>query len=95
MDALAEKEPEELAAKVQRLRSYRGKFDLGHDFAYGIFNLDESKVLGGAGVHPRIGPEALEIGYWLHAEHVNQGLATETVAALTRVAFDVVGARVL
>jgi RimJ/RimL family protein N-acetyltransferase len=56
----AENEPEPLPAKVQRLRSFRGKFDLGQDFVYGIFNLDESRVLGGTGLHPRIGAKALE-----------------------------------
>ena len=29
------------------------------------------------------------IGYWIHAAHINQGLATEAAAALTRVAFEV------
>jgi RimJ/RimL family protein N-acetyltransferase len=85
----AEQEPESLPAKVQRLRSFRGRFDLGCDFVYGIFNLDESKVLGGTGLHPRIGQGALEIGYWIRADSVNRGLATEAAAALTRVAFEV------
>jgi RimJ/RimL family protein N-acetyltransferase len=85
----AENEPEPLPAKVQRLRSFRGKFDLGQDFVYGIFNLDESRVLGGTGLHPRLGAKALEIGYWIRADTINRGLATEATAALTRVAFTV------
>ena len=36
------------------------------------------------------GPEALEIGYWIRADAVGQGYATESTAALTRVAFEVV-----
>mgnify|MGYP001947141939 CR=1 FL=1 len=32
---------------------------------------------------------ALEIGYWIQADEINQGLATEVAAALTRVAFEV------
>jgi RimJ/RimL family protein N-acetyltransferase len=30
-----------------------------------------------------------EIGYWIHKDHINQGLATEATAALTRVAFTI------
>src|SRR5690606_3323425 len=52
------------------------------------FNLDESQVLGGTGLHTRLGPEALEIGYWIRADAIHQGLATEAAAALTRVAFE-------
>lgn len=82
-------EPEELAAKVQRLRKFRGQFDLDLDFTYGIFNKDETEVLGGTGLHTRIGADALEIGYWIRVDHIRQGLATETTAALTRIAFEI------
>src|SRR5215472_5789235 len=30
-----------------------------------------------------------EIGYWIHKDHINQGLATEATAALTKVAFGI------
>ncbi len=85
----AKNEPEELQAKIDRLRLFRSKFDQGQDFVYGIFNQDETRVLGGTGLHTRIGPLAREIGYWIHKDFNNQGLATETSAALTRVAFEV------
>jgi RimJ/RimL family protein N-acetyltransferase len=45
-------------------------------------------VLGGTGLHTRLGDRAREIGYWIHAAHVNRGLATEAAAALTRVGFE-------
>jgi RimJ/RimL family protein N-acetyltransferase len=81
-------EPEPVEAKVQRLRHFRANFDLDKDYVYGIFNQDESLVLGGTGLHTRVGKGAFEIGYWIRASHINQGLATEISAALTRVAFD-------
>jgi RimJ/RimL family protein N-acetyltransferase len=87
----AAQEPTSLDAKVALLRTFRGNFDLGKDFVYGIFNRDESAVLGGSGLHTRRGPDALEIGYWIRADAINQGLATEVAAALTRVAFEVNG----
>jgi RimJ/RimL family protein N-acetyltransferase len=85
----AKNEPEALDAKVERLRRFRADFDLGNDFPYGIFPRDESTLLGGAGLHPRVGPDALEIGYWIRADRVREGLATEAVAAIVRVAFEV------
>jgi RimJ/RimL family protein N-acetyltransferase len=84
-----ETEPEEIQQKIDRLRLFRGKFDLGEDFIYAIFNHDESQVLGGTGLHLRIGAAAREIGYWIHKDYINQGLATEASAALTKVAFEV------
>ena len=44
-----------------------GPFDLGTDFVMGIFDRDESGVLGGTGLHKRRGAHALEIGYWIRA----------------------------
>lgn len=85
----AANEPQEIELKIELLRRFRGEFDLGQNYVYGIFNTDETQVLGGTGLHPRIGDQALEIGYWIHKDFINQGLATETSAALTRVAFEV------
>ena len=36
---------------------FRGSFDLGQDFVYGVFSADESEVLGGTGLHTRAGRE--------------------------------------
>ena len=82
-------EPQPLAQKVELLRLFRGQFDLGQDFVYGIFDADESEVVGGTGLHTRVGESALEIGYWIRSSRVGAGLATETAASLTRVAFEV------
>jgi RimJ/RimL family protein N-acetyltransferase len=82
-------EPEDIETKAARLRQFRGNFDLDRDYFYGIFNPDESQVIGGTGLHTRVGENALEIGYWIHIERTNQGLATEATAALTKVAFEI------
>jgi RimJ/RimL family protein N-acetyltransferase len=84
-------EPQPLEAKVALLRAFRGRFDLDQEYVYGILDPDERAVLGGTGLHTRAGKGALEIGYWIHVDHVGQGLATEVSAALTRVAFEVNG----
>ena len=81
-------EPQSVDQKVALTRRFRGMFDGGEDYVYGIFNPDESRVLGGTGLHTRLKGNALEIGYWLHKDFINQGLITESTAALTRVAFE-------
>jgi RimJ/RimL family protein N-acetyltransferase len=76
---------------VQLLRTFRGDFDLDTNYTYGVFASDESRLLGGCGLHPRGGPDSLEIGYFVRADSVGQGYATETAAALTRVGFEICG----
>ena len=87
----ARHEPQPLEQKVELLRAFRGRFDLGVDFAYGVFEPDESRQLGGSGFHARGGEGALEIGYWIRADATGSGLATEVTAVLTRVAFEKCG----
>jgi RimJ/RimL family protein N-acetyltransferase len=84
----AHDEPQSRDEKVALLRSFRGRFDLGEQFVYGIFSADESAVLGGAGLHPRAGDGALEIGYWVRADHVRRGIGTAVAAALTKVGIE-------
>ena len=76
---------------MKLLRKFRGSFDLGQDFGYGIFTSDESEVVGGAHLHTRLGAGALEIGYWIRESRVRAGFATEATAALTRVALEICG----
>lgn len=84
----AENEPQTVEQKVNLIRRFRGMFDRGEDYVYGIFDPKASCLLGGTGLHTRLGDSALEIGYWLHRDFINQGLITESSAALTRVAFE-------
>ena len=87
----ARNEPQSVEEKVQLLRKFRGNFDLGQDFVYGIFSSDEAEVVGGTGLHPRVGAGALEIGYWIRESRAREGLASEATAALTQVAFEICG----
>jgi RimJ/RimL family protein N-acetyltransferase len=43
-------------------------------------------VIGAFGLHRRIGPGGLEIGYWLHADWTGHGHATAAASALTAAA---------
>lgn len=82
-------EPSTLEEKISLLRRWRAAFDLDEEYIYGIFSSDETAVWGGTGLHKRLTGEALEIGYWIHVDQVNRGLATETTAALSRIAIEV------
>jgi len=89
----ARDEPQTLEQKVQLLRVFRGQFDRGENFVYGLFSADESEAVGGSGLHPRAGDDiSLEIGYWIRASAIGQGYATEATAALARVGLELCGA---
>ena len=59
----AASEPQSVEEKVLWLRRARGQFDLGENSIYGAFDPETGAVVGGTGLHPRVGPEGLEIGY--------------------------------
>jgi RimJ/RimL family protein N-acetyltransferase len=56
-----------------------------------MFRPDEQSVVGGCGLHRRVGVEALEIGYWVNAAHTRRGYAAAAARALTEVALALPG----
>jgi len=83
----AVREPSPIPAIEERLVRFASDFDAGTEWAFGIFSADEETVIGGCGLHPRIGPDGLEIGYWVDRKHCRRGYATEAAGALTEAAF--------
>src|SRR5262245_45353821 len=81
-------EPETIEAKAQRLRKFRIQFDQGRDVIYGMFNREETRIIGAVGGHARIGAGAREFGYWISEDCARKGMMSEAVAALTRIAFE-------
>ena len=82
-------EPTTLEQKADLLGTFAEQFARGEDAIYGIFDAAEERVVGGTGFHPRLDGEAREIGYWIRADAIGRGLASESTAALTRVGFEV------
>src|SRR4051812_20597611 len=74
---------------VERRRAWvREQLDAeaaGGDRVRGAFVGDA--VVGAGGLHRRIGPDALEVGYWVHVSWTRRGVATAIVAALAGEAF--------
>lgn len=64
-------------------------WESGAGFHYAI--ISGGAVTGACGLHDRIGPGGLEIGYWVHARHLRRGIATAATAALVEAAFGIPG----
>lgn len=60
------------------------------DFQFGMYE-PGGALVGGAGLHARLGPGAMEIGYWVGEPFINRGYATAAARALTEVAFSLGG----
>jgi len=80
----AREEPSELHVLEERLAGYERDFHAGANALYAILDADGRDVLGGVGLYRRVGPGALEIGYWIRSDLAGRGLATEAAAALTQ-----------
>jgi ribosomal-protein-serine acetyltransferase len=82
-------EPMSLVDRVALLNQWQFEWERGGDVVIGA--LLDGEVVGSTGLHRRRGPAALEIGYWVHVDHIGKGFAKEMAAALTTAAFTVPG----
>jgi RimJ/RimL family protein N-acetyltransferase len=67
------------------------EWDSGVGFGYWLCEVASGEMVGCAGLHRRVGPGGLEIGYWVSADRVRRGYATATAQALTTAAFGLPG----
>jgi len=79
-------EPQSLEQKESWILNSQKDFELGSNFAYGIFLAHQ--LIGGVGLHRRIGKTGIEIGYWLAEKSVGFGYMSETVEVLAAVALE-------
>jgi RimJ/RimL family protein N-acetyltransferase len=78
-------EPRSLADRQSMIVRWTKERRTGGDMVFGMFI--GTVVVGGCGLHRRLGLDGLEIGYWVHAEHARKGHATRAVAMLVALAF--------
>ncbi len=78
-------DPQTVDEKVELLRGMRSKFDSDADYIMGVFTPDDSRQLGGTGLHPRIETGAFEIGYFVRSDSAGQGVAKESTGVLVDV----------
>ena len=57
----------------------------GTAFDYAVFV--SGRLAGAASLMARVGPGGLELGYWLHPDHVGRGVATRAASLLVAEAF--------
>ncbi len=69
----------------------RGVADWTAGTAFNYLILTAGQPAGGAGLHARIDPGGLEIGYWVHPAHTGRGVATAAAGALTEAALALPG----
>jgi len=79
---------EESRALIQR---WIGEREAGVNFIYAMFERAGTRLVGGVGLYNRVGPGALEIGYWVRTAAAGAGYATEASAALTSAGFALPG----
>jgi ribosomal-protein-serine acetyltransferase len=85
----ASAEPMALVDRIALINQWQAEWERGGDVVIAAF-LD-GEVVGSTGLHRRRGPGILEVGYWVHRDHLRKGFATEMAAALTSAAFTVPG----
>lgn len=78
-------DPSDLAFRQSWIKECREAFRTGQRFSYGIFRTDE--VIGECSIHP-IDDRTASIGFWVHVEHVGQGVASAVAASLTQAALE-------
>jgi ribosomal-protein-serine acetyltransferase len=81
----AAQEPLALAERCKNIAAWEQDWRAGGDLVMGVFV--NGLVAGGCGLHHRIGPDGLEIGYWIHPAFLRQGIATAAARLLTNAAF--------
>lgn len=62
-------------------------FDAGTAYGFVFREVATRALVGGGGVHRRVGPRAVEIGYWVRSDRHDRGYATRATEAMTDAAF--------
>lgn len=70
------------AAQRDRCLAMQESWASGSDYTYALLTDESGPVIGSFGLHRRVGPGAIELGYWVHVDYVGQGYATEAAHAL-------------
>jgi RimJ/RimL family protein N-acetyltransferase len=81
--------PEAASVDFQRQRITRAQSlgDAATEHMYLIRTKPDGVLVGTCGLHRRVGPGAIEIGYWVHPAHIRKGYATAAAKEMTEAAW--------
>lgn len=82
----AKEEPQTLEQKRSLISGWKKDWNSEKDFVFGIFSFD-GELAGSTGLHLRVGPRALETGYWISKKFQHKGYATVAAYAMTKTGF--------
>ncbi len=78
-------EPQSVHEREDLIDTWKDEWKNRSNFMMGVF-LD-SRVVGSVGIHLRGAANTVEIGYWVHIDYINRGIATKVSQALANEAF--------
>ena len=81
MEWVSTEEPASPEARRERILGWKREWLRGENVLLGIFLA--GRIVGGCGLHRRLAPGGLEIGYWIHPGYTRRGLATMAAWRLT------------
>ena len=84
-----EQEPLTVEQRRSMLAEFERDWRDGGDVVLGIFL--EGRAVNGCGLHRRIAPDGLELGYWIDPRFTRRGLATAAARLLTDTALELPG----
>jgi RimJ/RimL family protein N-acetyltransferase len=87
--AWMDEEPRPPAERSAMLKQWEDDWNAGGDVLLAVIR--EGEIAGSCGLHRRLGPDGLEIGYWIAAPYLRQGLGTAVARALTETALTLPG----
>ena len=73
-------EPQSVTQREELIKTWNEAWVSRTEFVMGVF-LDD-RVVGGTGLHLRGRTNTVEIGYWVHVDYINKGIATQVSHAL-------------
>ena len=77
----------EVNAQLAWCREAENLWGSGSEYIWLLRPYDSDVVAGSFGLHRRVGPGAIELGYWVNADYLHRGYATAGARALTEAAF--------
>jgi RimJ/RimL family protein N-acetyltransferase len=74
-------------AQVRFLEDMTTQWEEGRSYVYAMGSAGDTGIRGVIGLHRRVDPGGIEIGYWVHVAHAGRGLGLAAARAVTETAF--------